>query len=322
MLDQYGREINYMRISLTDRCNLRCSYCMPEEGVDVIPAEELLTFEEIKRIVRVSVPLGLRHIKITGGEPLVRKDAPQLIADLKQIPGIETVTLTTNGILLMSYMRELAQAGLDGVNISLDTLREDEYHALTRCGHVQDVLEGLQEALRYPEVPVKINCVLEERGWRHNAVEVASLAGKYPVHVRFIERMPLADSGICVSSQEEMVRELLENTYGTMTPFRRTLGYGPGVYYSLPGFQGKIGFISALSHKFCGQCNRVRLTSSGFLRMCLQSENGINLKTPMRRGCPDAQLKKLLTAGIRNKPQEHHFKEQKISTRSMSEIGG
>lgn len=322
MRDQYGRTIDYIRISITDRCNLRCTYCMPAEGLQVTPHEEILRYEEIGRIVKIAVKTGLRHVKITGGEPLVRQDAAELIGRLKKIPGIETVTLTTNGILLPRYMEDLARAGVDGINISLDTLEEEAYHRITRFGHVKEVLDGLQSALAYPEISVKINSVLEEKHWQENAVALARLAKDYPVHVRFIERMPLSLNEICRDSQEDMVVKVLEEAYGKMTPYENRLGNGPSVYYSLEGFRGKIGFISAVSHKFCDSCNRVRLTSNGHLRMCLQSGKEIDLKTPMREGCGDKKILELLEEGIRNKPREHHFLSENIQSDGMSKIGG
>lgn len=322
MKDQYGRTIDYLRISVTDRCNLRCTYCMPERGINWTPHEEILTYEEIIRIVRQAAVLGICHIKITGGEPLVRAHVAELIKTLKKLPGIQTVTLTTNGILLPRYIKDLADAGIDGINISLDTLEAEAYHRITRIGHVEEVLKGIETVLAYPNISVKINSVLEETNWQQTAVALAGLAQRIPVHVRFIERMPLSVNEICKESQQQRVISVLEQTYGKMQRYEETLGYGPGVYYSFEGFCGKIGFISAVSHKFCDRCNRIRLTSEGTLRLCLQSRTGVDLKRYLREGCTDQELLELLKEGIRQKPKEHHFQEENIQSTAMAKIGG
>lgn len=322
MKDTYDRTIDYMRISITDRCNLRCVYCMPKEGVPFLAHEELLTFEEIIKVCESAALLGLKHIKITGGEPLVRKGVDGLIAQIKQIPEIETVTVTTNGILLPEYMKLLADARVDGINISLDTLDPQQYQELTRFGRVEEALEGFRAALSYPEITTKVNCVLEDTRWKENAVAIAGLAKEAPVHVRFIERMPLGIQETTGCTQEETVLGLLKEVYGPMVPYQEQLGYGPSHYFSIDGFQGKIGFISAVTHKFCDQCNRIRLTSTGILRMCLQSDEGIDLKSPMRSGCSKEELAALIFAGVQKKPKEHHFDQQNIETSGMSQIGG
>lgn len=322
MKDTYGRTIDYIRISITDRCNLRCVYCMPKEGVPFLAHEELLSFEEIIKVCESASMLGLKHVKITGGEPLVRKGVDHLIAQIKQIPQIETVTLTTNGILLPEYMERLAEAKTDGINISLDTLDAEQYHELTRFGSIDDVLVGFQSALQYPQITTKINCVLEDSKWQENAVAIAGLAKEADVHVRFIERMPLGIQEATGCTQEETVVSLLETVYGPLIPYGDQLGYGPSHYFSIKGFRGKIGFISAVSHKFCDQCNRIRLTSTGLLRMCLQSQEGIDLRVYLRRGCSKEELADSIFSGVQRKPKEHHFEEQNIEAGGMSQIGG
>lgn len=321
MTDTYGRMIDYMRISITDRCNLRCVYCMPPDGVPFLAHEELLSFEEMISICRCGAALGLRHIKITGGEPLVRKGVDSLIGSLKQIEGIETVTLTTNGILLPEYMERLSAAGVNGINISLDTLDREWYRQITRGGSVKEVLKGLYEALQYPDIVTKINCVLEGDHWREHAAAVAGLAKDHPVHVRFIERMPLGmDDAGC--TQEESVVSLLEAEYGAMKSYRGQLGYGPSKYFTVEGFQGKIGFISAVSHKFCHGCNRIRLTSTGKLRLCLQSQEGVDLRELLRSGSTDEEIIACFLETIVKKPKEHQFDRQDIEAAGMSQIGG
>ena len=319
MKDSYGRTIDYLRISITDRCNLRCVYCMPAEGIPCISHEEILTYEEIQTICEKMATLGLKHIKITGGEPLVRKECWSLIRKLKNIPSIETVTLTTNGILLAELAEKLVQAGVDGVNISLDTLDAAEYSRITRGGDVKKVLEGLKTILSYPQVTVKVNCVLGGDGWEQNAITIAELAKKYCVHVRFIECMPTDWKQ--QTKLQDRVREVLESVYGPASDCEKPLGFGPSRYYQFEGFQGKIGFISAISHKFCENCNRLRLTADGKLRLCLQSKESMELKSLLRQG-RDSELMDAIRTAIYRKPKEHHFEHSNIETVGMSQIGG
>lgn len=327
MVDGNGRTIDYLRISLTDRCNLRCIYCMPEEGVENIPYPQILTYDEILRICRCMSELGLKKIKLTGGEPLVRRDCANLVRALKKIPGIEQITLTTNGIFLKKEMKKLAEAGLDAVNISLDTLDRDLFLKITRRDAISEVWEGITEALRYPEVLVKINCVPVFPEIK-NILDIAGLAKYYPVHVRFIELMPIGYGSSFLFQSEDEMKEILSSVYGEMIPCRETYGNGPCHYYSLTGFQGKIGFISALSHQFCGQCNRIRLTSDGYLKTCLQYSEGVWLREKIRGGCSDKELKEEIIRAVREKPAHHQFskktgyKDGAEEGRFMSQIGG
>ena len=303
MFDKYGREIDYIRISVTDRCNLRCLYCMPEEGVSMVSHEEILSYDEILTLAEVFASLGIRKIKLTGGEPLVRRDLPWLVKKLKVLPGIEKVTLTTNGLFLKEALGELGEAGIDGINLSLDTLNPEVFAEITRRRGLDKVLEGFYEALKYPEIPLKINCVPLGRE-DQEVLEIAELARHYPVHV--------------------LLKQLREK-YGTPSPCQEKLGNGPAHYYSFPGFFGKIGFISALSHKFCGSCNRVRLTSQGFLKTCLQYETGTDLRKLLREGASQETLKRAVEQAVRDKPQSHRFGEKdtgEVETHMMSQIGG
>ena len=324
MIDEQGRQIDYVRISLTDRCNLRCVYCMPEEGISQISHEQILSYDEILRICRSLAGLGIRKIKLTGGEPLVRKGCASLLREIKQIPGIEKVTLTTNGILLKEQMKDLAEAGLDAVNISLDTLDEERFMELTRRARLQDVLEGLAEALKYPPIPGKINCVpvIDDTD---NLIRIAELARKYPVHVRFIEMMPIGYGKQCRRLDEDYILQLLEQEYGTLIPYEGNVGNGPAHYYTAEGFQGKIGFISAVTHKFCNECNRVRLTAEGYLKACLQFQIGTDLRKLIRGGCSDEELTDAIREAIKKKPVGHNFHETETTEdeqRIMSQIGG
>ena len=310
MIDRCGRNIDYLRISVTDRCNLRCIYCMPEEGIRLTGRENILQEPEIIRVCRVMAELGIKKIKITGGEPLVRPRMPGLIHQIKAIPGIEKVTLTTNGILLKKQMKELAEAGLDSLNISLDTLDREGSLKITRRDLLDDTLAGIKEAMKYPNVQLKINCVplgIEEQ----NLCEIAEFAHKYPVHVRFIEMMPIGYGSY----------------FGILSPYEGLpLGNGPCKYYTVDGFQGKIGFISAISHKFCSECNRIRLTSQGYLKTCLQYTAGRDLREALRNGGTDEELKEIIKAALSEKPDGHHFrekvKEDDTESLCMSQIGG
>lgn len=324
MLDSHGRVIDYLRISVTDRCNLRCIYCMPEDRLDLTTHEELLSYDEIVRICRLMAEMGLKKIKLTGGEPLVRKNLSELVGQLKAIPGIEKVTLTTNGILLAELIDELSKAGIDSINISLDTLNRKLYHKIVRRDVIGAVKKGLEAALVHPEISLKINCVpmgLPEQ----NLEEIAELARNHKIHVRFIEMMPIGyGKNFCFISEEEIL-DRLEASFGKSEIFMDRLGNGPCHYYSFEGFQGKIGFISAISHKFCNECNRVRLTSQGFLKTCLQYNTGNDLKAPMRRGISDEEMKALILDTIEMKPVGHRFLEDHIMNENdlnMSQIGG
>ncbi len=321
MKDGYGRTINYIRISVTDRCNLRCRYCMPAEGVPLISHEEILRYEEIVQICQAAAEQGVQHIRITGGEPLVRSGVAQLVESVKAIPGIQTVTLTTNGILLPGYIKMLVRSGLDGINISLDTMDAAVFAHMTRGGNIEAVLKGIEAAAEYPQLVLKVNCVLNT-DWREHVAAVAELARHRPVHVRFIERMPLsglADEG---SGTTKAVIACLESAIGAMTPDDHPLGPGPARYYTVRGFKGQIGLISAISHKFCDSCNRIRLTADGMLRPCLQQEETVDIKTPLRNGCTQTELQQILAAAVAGKPAAHQFGSDRIQAPGMSKIGG
>lgn len=309
MIDGCKRNIDYLRISVTDRCNLRCIYCMPEEGISSLPHDEVLSYEEIVRLCTNFASLGIKKIKITGGEPLIRKNVSDLISQIKAIPGIDSVTLTTNGILLKPQLSQLLSAGLNGINISLDTLDPRKYHMITRMGRLEDAVDGLFAALEaVPSVTVKINCVLYY-GSLENIISMAQLAQKYPVHVRFIEMMPIGlGSGYDLCSENTVI-EILTKKFGVMEPVNEILGNGPCHYYKIAGFLGKIGFISAVTHKFCSECNRIRLTAAGYLKTCLQYDTGVDLKALLRSGANDDILQTAIKDAVHNKPVSHHFSE-------------
>lgn len=322
MIDRYGRTIDYMRISVTDRCNLRCVYCVPECGVTRIPTERLLTEEELLRIVRAAAKEGIAHVKVTGGEPLLRPNLAWLVQKIREIPGIETVTLTTNGILLPDQIDALAAAGISGINISLDTLNKERYRSLTRGGELERALAGLEAAKRQKGVTVKVNAVLYETHWEEDALTLAALAKKDPVHVRFIEHMPLGTEAEERPVREDAILALLQKEYGKCESYQGKIGEGPGHYVTFPGMTGKIGFISAISHKFCSGCNRLRLTADGDLRMCLQSKEGIPLRELLRDGATDEKVQEIFRGCILQKPEGHQMTEQKIEAEGMCQIGG
>ena len=322
MIDRYGRTIDYMRISVTDRCNLRCVYCVTECGVTRLPTERLLTEEELLRITRAAAKEGIAHVKVTGGEPLLRPNLAWPVQKIREIPGIETVTLTTNGILLPDQIDGLTAAGISGINISLDTLNKERYRSLTRGGELERALAGLEAAKRQKGVTVKVNAVLYETHWEEDALTLAALAEKDPVHVRFIEHMPLGTEAEERPVREEAILALLQKEYGKCESYQGKIGEGPGHYVTFPGMTGKIGFISAISHKFCSGCNRLRLTADGDLRMCLQSKEGIPLRELLRDGATDEKLREVLRGCIQQKPEGHQMTEQKIEAEGMCQIGG
>lgn len=328
MKDQFGRTIDYMRVSVTDRCNLRCIYCMPAEGVPAVSHQDILTYDEITRICRIGTELGITKLKLTGGEPLVRRGLPKLLRMLKSIPGIEQVTLTTNGTLLKQQIRELAAEGLDAVNISIDTLNPDKYREITRRGNVRDALEGLKAACRINGLRVKVNCVPMKEIDEEAYIRLASLAKDGRVDVRFIEMMPMGPGKAIAGRSGEELRSLLSKTFGDPKDCEGSWGNGPAVYVRFPGFQGKIGFISAVSRQFCSTCNRIRLTSVGFLKPCLQYGEGADLRELLRSGAGDREILEEMRSVIYRKPARHRFAGEdpsgwgRLETREMSQIGG
>ena len=332
MLDRYGRNIDYLRISLTDRCNLRCIYCMPEDGIRQIPRTELLNTDEIVRICKAASELGISRIKLTGGEPLVRRICTPLVKELKAIPGICQVTLTTNGILLGEQLPGLMEAGLDAVNISLDTLEETTFRKITRRDDFHQVLKGLRAALSYPSLKVKLNCVPTFQS-DEELLQVAALARENPLHVRFIEMMPIGYGKQFKTINHKELLEEMHREYPGLAKDHTEHGYGPAVYYRIPGALGSVGLISAIHGKFCDECNRVRLTSQGFLKTCLCYEDGVDLRPVLRSadtGAEDGpdgggqELCRVMEQTIYGKPGAHCFEEPERITEghNMSSIGG
>lgn len=332
MKDGYGRKIEYMRVSVTDRCNLRCVYCMPADGVQWVDHSGILTFEEIVRICRIGTELGISKIKLTGGEPLVRHNLASLVRLLKETKGIEQVTLTTNGILLKDQLDDLVSAGVDAINVSLDTLDEEYYKKITRTGELSRVLEAIDAALSYGNVKVKINCVPMKDTKNEEYIRLAGLAKEKPLEIRFIEMMPVGLGKEFVGIASEQMAEILESAYGKYEEYTKKLGNGPAKYVHFKGFSGRIGFISAVSHQFCGTCNRIRLTAEGSLKPCLQYGTAADLRGLMRSGAGDDEIKAVMEKMILHKPEHHCFADgdnlmgglinNQLETKRMSEIGG
>ena len=326
IVDSFGRSINYLRISVTDRCNLRCIYCMPPGGVPLIPHSEILSYEEIRAVVRAAAELGINRIRLTGGEPLVRAELPRLIKMLSQTEGIEELSLTTNGTFLKKCALELKQAGLTRVNVSLDTIKADKFRDITRLGELKDVLEGIEAARDAGLHPVKTNVVIMRGINDEEILDFARMTHKEEWHVRFIELMPFNG---CVESvpSAELRRHI--GFLGKLEPRAPVTGNGPATYYRLPGAKGTIGFISPLTEpSFCFRCNRMRLSPDGKLRPCLLAADEIDLKMPLRNNSPMAELKRLILKAVASKPEHHHLRGDpdctgaSLANRRMSRIGG
>ncbi|MCL5022322.1 MAG: GTP 3',8-cyclase MoaA [Nitrospirae bacterium] len=304
--DNFHRVIDYLRISITDRCNLRCIYCMPASGVRPLEHKEILTYEEVLRVVRVAATLGVRKIRLTGGEPLTRKNLTYLVASLKKIAGIEDMSLTTNGILLEKYARELADAGLDRVNVSLDSLRPDRFREMTRGGEISAVLRGIEAAEKAGLMPIKINMV-PIRGLNGDEIEeFARMTLDTAYHVRFIEFMPIGAKDFWSDKRYISTNETkaLVEKIGPLSPVRLRRN-GPARYFRFDSAPGVIGFISALTHHFCGDCNRLRITADGKLRPCLFSETEIDLKPALRGSSSEEEIERLLRLSMEVKPEGH-----------------
>lgn len=324
-LDSFGRSLTYLRISLTDMCNLRCVYCMPED-MRFRPAKELLQDDEILRLARLFAGLGVDKIRLTGGEPTLRENVVDLVRNLGRIPGIRRLALTTNGILLDYLSAPLRDAGITRVNVSLDSLNPEKFRQITRWGNLRDVLKGL-EAAEDAGMEVKVNCVVV-RGFndREDAVELARMTLECGRQVRFIEIMPFG--GITEFQRSHIVpeAELRANIEQHLGPMELQDGGrldGEARVFKLAGAKGSLGFISSVTNPFCAGCNRVRLTADGKIRLCLLRDTEVDLKTPMRAGATDDQLVEIMRKGLWRKPWGHGLAHAEFATgRAMSEIGG
>jgi len=330
MLDNFNRHINYLRVSITDRCNLRCMYCMPKEGLSLIGHDDILRYEEIGRIVRIAVDMGIRKIRLTGGEPLVRRGVVDFISSLKTIPNLRDISLTTNGILLEAFAEKLFHAGVKRINISLDSLNPEKYKRITRGGDLSAVLRGIDEVHRIGFSPIKINIVAIKGVNDDEILAFANVCANKPYQIRFIELMRLGQAGMDHEStylSNDIIRERIQQRY-PLEPIddERKRIDGPAQLYRIVGGAGEIGFISPVSHQFCHTCNRLRLTADGNLRACLLSDDEIDLKGALRQGSDDQLLSKLIQQAIAKKPIRHDINcdegHIKKCMKDMSAIGG
>ncbi len=320
--DSFQRPINYLRISVTDRCNLRCIYCMPAQGITLLPHSEILSYEEVQAVAQAAAALGINKLRLTGGEPLVRLGLSQLVAMLSKIQGIDDIALTTNGVLLGRYAAQLREAGLKRVNVSLDTLKRDRFHRITRHDKLDDVLDGIETAKAVGLNPVKVNMVVIPGINDDEVLDFARLTVKEGWHVRFIERMPFgAGDGSSFIPTREIQERLL--SLGPLEPCRHRHGNGPAKYFRFPGEAGTVGFIAPLSQHFCFNCNRLRLTVDGKLRPCLLSDDEVDLKAHLRCGASVEELKGLIQQAVAQKPERHHLSEGVLPKgRAMCQVGG
>jgi GTP 3',8-cyclase len=330
MIDQFNRNINYLRISVTDRCNLRCKYCMPKEGLSQIGHGDILRYEEILRVIRSGIRVGISKVRITGGEPLVRRGIVDFIARLKSIPGLVDISLTTNGVLLQPFAADLFDAGIRRINISLDSLNKEKYAAITRGGDLNAVLAGIREAEQVGFAPIKINTVAIKGFNDDEILAFAAQTIDKPHQMRFIELMPLGHVGGDNDSHylsNDVVMDVIRQAY----PLEALDGQknnvdGPARLYRIAGGRGSIGFISPVSRHFCNTCNRLRLTADGHLRACLLTDEETDLKGPLRGGCNDAELENMIRQTIAEKPSRHtvvgHEHHLRKCVKEMATIGG
>jgi cyclic pyranopterin phosphate synthase len=324
--DGFNRPIDYLRVSVTDKCNLRCVYCMPETGLAWLRRDEILSYEEIVEIVSAAASVGVRTIRLTGGEPLLRRDLARLVEAIARVDGIEDIALSTNALLLEEQLPALVSAGLRRINVSLDTLRPDRFETIARRPGLDRVLRGIDAAIAAGLAPVKLNCVVMRGRNDDEIADFAALTRERAVFVRFIEVMPVHEN--LELSREAYVSsdEILERVAaaGPLEASAGPHGNGPARYFAFPGAPGAVGVISPLSHDYCERCNRVRLTADGRLRLCLFGDHALDLRTPLRTGAGRAAIAELMASAMLIKPERHHLRlgETASQMRAFSEIGG
>lgn len=324
--DAFARPIRYLRVSVTDKCNLRCVYCMPEGGLPWLRRDEILSYEEIGRVVEAAASVGVHSIRLTGGEPLLRRNLEQLVALIAATPGIDDIALSTNGLLLEEQIDALVAAGLRRVNVSLDTLQPQRFESIARRPGLERVLRAIDCAVARGLFPVKINCVVM-RGRNDDEVEAfAEFSRRLPVAVRFIEAMPVVEYAEAQREEYVSADELLEHlrAIGDLRPVEGPRGNGPARYFAFPGAAGTIGVITPLSHDYCDRCNRIRLTADGRLRLCLFGDYHVDLRAPLRAQATRDDLVAILRRSMLIKPERHHLRlgEPASRMRALSEIGG
>ncbi|VBB09136.1 molybdenum cofactor synthesis c [Lucifera butyrica] len=326
MRDGQGRVIDYLRISITDRCNFRCLYCMPSEGVRLLDAREILSYEELLRVIRVLGQYGVSKIRLTGGEPLVRKGVVNFIRNIRAIGTVKDLSMTTNGSLLRDMAPELKAAGLDRVNISLDTLDPERFTYITDKGNLTDVLKGIESAVNAGLTPVKLNVVLTEVLTEKDVLYFIKLVYNCPIAVRFIEYMPVGRCGVKAGTGIAAIKSMLNGSgYGQLEPESAIKGNGPAKYYRLPRASGMFGFITPISDHFCQYCNRIRLTADGKLKPCLLSDQEIDMKAVLRGGGDDRKIAELFFKAVQEKPVRHRLGNNQHGTglaREMFQVGG
>ena len=328
LVDSYGRRIKSMRISITDRCNFRCVYCMPAEGLPWLPRADILTYEEVTRLSRVAVSLGIEQIRLTGGEPTVRRDLPDLVHMLSGIPGLRSLSLTTNGVLLTKLAGKLAEAGLTRINVSLDTLLRDKFIQLARRDALAQVLAGLEELERYPSIrPIKVNAVAMRGFTESEVLDFARLARRKPYVIRWIEFMPLDADQIWRKEDiltGDEIRSIIEQEYGPLVPVVSGDPSETARRFTFPDGNGEVGFINPVSHPFCASCDRIRLTADGHLRTCLFAQEETDLRPLLRSKVDDEQLAQAIRVAVWHKELKHYIGDKRFrrSARSMSMIGG
>lgn len=326
MKDGHNRTVNYLRVSITDRCNFRCVYCMPPNGGEWLDHADILTYEELLRLIEIFNREGITKIRLTGGEPLVRKGVVGFVAAIAAMGTIEDLSLTTNGSLLPPMARELKTAGLHRVNISLDTVNPASFERITTCGRLEDTLKGIESAVEAGLTPLKINVVVTEALRESDLAYFIQQVVHHPIAVRFIEYMPIGGNGIGGGPDIGMLKNMLNSLgRGDLGPVANVRGNGPAKYYQFPADKGTFGFITPISDHFCSECNRLRLTADGKLRPCLLSNTEIDVKTPMRSGAGDAELAALFRKAVAEKPEGHSLCRASgypAFKRNMSQIGG
>jgi len=329
LIDAHQRAIDYLRVSVTDRCNLACTYCRPRTAMKVLSHADILSYEEMLRLITTAVSLGITRVRVTGGEPLVRRGIVDLIASITGIEGVQDVSLTTNGVLLAKYAKGLRAAGVSRLNISLDSLERERFQRITGSDAWDAVWQGIGLAEELEFQPIKINMVPVLGVNDDEIVAFAKLTLERRLHVRFIEFMPIGDrdrwhKDTCIPSSQ--VRSRIEEALGPLVPLASRTSAGPSDNYQVPGASGVIGFISPITKHFCGTCRRLRLTADGKIRPCLLSDTEIDIKAPLRSGCTDQELERLLRLALEVKPERHYLNDRGPETacfqRTMSKIGG
>jgi len=322
LIDQWQRHLNYLRVSITDRCNLRCIYCRSEPAFQKLNHNDILSYEEILRIITSSIHLGITKVRITGGEPLVRKGVFSFLKELTFLQGLEDISFTSNGVLLERHIQDIINARIHRINISLDTLIPEKYQTITGFNQWHQVWKGLISAYEAGIHPIKLNVVamngINDDEW----VALAQLTQKYPFWVRFIELMPVGQSDLYDKRwvRAESIKNTIETQLGQLVPVQKNHLDGPADRYKLVSGLGEIGFIHAISHHFCQTCNRIRLTANGQIRACLLSDKSIDIRTPLRNGCSDTDIQDWLKAAVKLKPMSHT--NHKTVTDQMVRIGG